>query len=54
MKNNAAKDYVYKTLKELIYAINWDTFNLTRAQQTRLENNLNEFKKVLDEEYSKN
>lgn len=30
MKNNTAKEYVYKTLKELSYAINWDSFNLTR------------------------
>lgn len=51
MKNNAAQDYVYKKLEELRYAINWDTFNLTREQQSFLENKLGEFKKVLEEAY---
>lgn len=51
MKNNAAQDYVYKKLEELRYAINWDTFNLTREQQSFLENKLGEFKKVLEESY---
>ena len=32
MKNNTAKDYVYKKLDELKYFINWDSFNLTRDQ----------------------
>jgi hypothetical protein len=54
MKNNTAKDYVYKTLKELSYAINWDSFNLTRDQQSFLDNKLAEFKKILDEAYFAN
>ena len=54
MKNNTAKDYVYKTLKELSYAINWDTFNLTREQQSFLDNKLAEFKRTLDAAYLAN
>lgn len=51
MKNSSAQDWVYKKLEELKYAINWDTFNLTRGQQSRLETKVDELKKMLDEEY---
>ena len=51
MKNSSAQDWVYKKLEELRYAINWDTFNLTRGQQSRLETKVDELKKMLDEEY---
>lgn len=54
MKNNTAKDYVYKKLDELKYFINWDSFNLTRDQQSSLENKLMEFKNALDEAYARN
>ena len=49
--NNSALDWVYKKLEELRYAINWDTFNLTRGQQSKLEAKVAELKKMLDEEY---
>ena len=51
MKNNSASDWVYRKLEELKYAINWDTFNLTRGQQTKLETKLDEFKRELDAAY---
>ena len=52
--NNSALEWVYKKLEDLRYAINWDTFNLTRSQQSRLEMKVNELKKMLDEEYCQN
>ena len=53
MSNNACKDYVYDQFKGLVLAIRLDIYNLTRDEQDFLELKLVEFKKLLDEKYSK-
>ena len=52
--NTSAKEYVYRKLDELKTAIRWDTFNLTRIQQERLENQLAELRKQMEEYYVAN
>ena len=51
--DNARKDDVYRSLQNLIRSIRWDNYNLTENQQGFLETKLDEFKGLLDKEYSR-
>lgn len=52
--NTSSQEYVYRKFDELKTAIRWDTFNLTRSQQERLENQLAELRKQMEEFYAAN
>lgn len=52
--NTSSQEYVYRKFDELKTAIRWDTFNLTRSQQERLENRLAELKQLMEEYYLAN
>ena len=52
--NTSSQEYVYRKFDELKTAIRWDTFNLTRSQQERLENQLAELRKQMEEYYVAN
>ena len=49
--NTSSKEYVFRKFDELKTAIRWDTFNLTRGSQDLLENKLQEFFNMLNQEY---
>ena len=51
--NTASKEYVFRKFDELKTAIRWDTFNLTRDSQDRIENKLQELADILNKEYEK-
>ena len=52
--NTSSQEYVYRKFDELKTAIRWDTFNLTRSQQEKLENQLAELRKQMEEYYVAN
>ena len=52
--HTSSQEYVYRKFDELKTAIRWDTFNLTRSQQERLENQLAELRKQMEEFYAAN
>jgi len=51
--NTSSRDYVFRKFDELRTAIRWDTFNLTRDTQDRLENKLQELFNLFRMEYEK-
>jgi hypothetical protein len=51
--NTASKEYVFRKYEELKTALRWDTFNLPRESQALLENKLQEFFNMLNQEYQK-
>ena len=51
--NTSSRDYVFRKFDELRTAIRWDTFNLTRDTQDRLENKLQELFTLFRMEYEK-
>lgn len=49
--NTSSKEYVFRKYEELKTALRWDTFNLPRESQDLLENKLQEFFNMLNQEY---
>lgn len=49
--NTSSKEYVFRKYEELKTALRWDTFNLPRGSQDLLENKLQEFFNMLNQEY---
>ena len=51
--NTSSKEYVFRKFEELKTAIRWDTFNLPRDTQDKLETKLQELSSLLHQEYDK-
>lgn len=51
--NTSSKEYVFRKFEELKSAIRWDTFNLPRDTQDRIEAKLQEMSALLHQEYDK-